>query len=661
MSLVRALFFIIASLLITGCGGGGDDKTSISISVTKADFQLTQNINVYEPVMVNVQFNGDGLVVGYPAGVSDPGWLQIEVLNSNSNSALVKLSFVPYWQVGKYSTTVRFVTGRQDGSNLSYVDLPVTAEVVPQFSALAPAMDFQQVIGAGQLTKPLEGYKIDIQGPKAVWTVTSNVDWLTFDKTSGTGAASVNVKVAKNAGDGNGIITIVDSISSRSVQFNVRVTRELNAAKFGPEALEFSVSPTTILTELVKTVNITDAVNSTVPELAVTWSFKKASVPWLKVDKVEGSTATPQAVQVSADSAVNSLPIGTVNETLVFSYVTSDKVSHDVEIPVKFTSTLPSIQVVTPYIVKPNVAGTLTLRGYGFDQLSANSKIKIGDNSYPIKSLQSDTQLKIDHPALAAGRYSISLEISSHLPLYSGTLVVQASEVMPEQTISAPGLRRVMTYDPERKRIYTYNNSSSELEVFSYQQGSWAKTHTRSFAQPNDLELTKDGKQLLATVGPELWTIDITQDQLPVAMLLSVASNWNCNQYFKGVVTLNDNKVAMSSDYSNCSGHTNTVVYDLNLKKVFGNYFAYNSTVAASGDGSRLLIGQSGLTPAQDIMLIDTLNYQTLPTSTAASVPFATMNYDGSKIIAGTGNNQVFDHDLKFLGTLCRSHIKFNF
>jgi hypothetical protein len=445
----------------------------------------------------------------------------------------------------------------------------------------------------------------------------------------------------------------------QSAQFTVRVTRELNTAKFAPETLEFSISPTTTLTELVKTLNVTDALDSAVPELAVTWSFKKASVPWLNVNKTEGSTATAQAVQVSVDSAVNSLPMGTVNETLVFSYVTRDKVSHDVEIPVKFTSTLPSIQVVTPYIVKPNVAGTLTLRGYGFDQLSANSKIKIGDNSYPIKSLQSATQLKIDHPALAAGRYPISLEISSQLPLYHGTLVVQASEVMPEQTISAPGLRRVMTYDPERKRIYTYNTSTSELEVFSYQQGSWAKTHTRSFARPTDLELTKDGKQLLAVVGSELWTIDITQEELPAAMLFSVASNWSCNQYFKGVVTLNDNKVAMSSDYLNCSGHTNTVVYDLNLKKVFGNYFTYNSTVAASGDGSRFLIGQSGLSPAQDIMLIDTLNYQTLPTSTAATIHFATMNFDGSRTIAGTGNNQVFDQEFKFLGTLGSSDVTY--
>lgn len=650
MPMVRALFFVILSLLIAGCGGAGEDKVSIAISATKADFQLTQDSSLQEPVLVNVEFSGESFLVGYPAGISDPGWLQIDVLSNNNNKALVKISFTNNRDVGKYSTTVRFVTGNPGGYNITYVDLPVTAEVHPKFTATAPDMVFKQVVSAEHLTMPKTGYAINMQGSRAKWTVTSNVDWISFDKTSGSGAGTVNVRVLKNAGDGYGTITVRDSQSFQSQQIPVRVVYQQNIARFNPESLEFSVNATTSLAELLKNLDVTDSLSSAAPELGVNWSFKEASVPWLKVDKIQGNTAESQKLQVSVDSAVTSLPTGTVNEKLVFSYTTNDQVSHEVEIPVKFTSSLPSVQVVAPYIIEPNVPGTLTVRGYGFDQLSANSKIKIGESSYPIKSLQSDTQLKIDHPALGAGRYPVSLEISSQLPLQTATLVVQESEALPDYTIPAPGVRPVLAYDPERKRIYTFNLMNAEFEVYSYQQGSWAKIYSHSFGLPQDLKLTKDGKQLIAVIGAELWTIDVTKDNFPAKKLLDLLRDYSGSFYFKNVVTLNDNKVALSSTNYNCLGCSNVIIYDLNFKKFFGNYSAYSPAVAASGDGSRLFIGQNKVSTDPEMLLIDTFNYQKLPTNSSGNFNVTEMNKDGSKSLAG--NNQIYDQELRFFGNL---------
>lgn len=652
MTLVRSLFIVFASLLLAACGGGGEekiDKTSIAISQTQADFQLVQNDSAIQPITVNVQFKGDGLIVGYPPNVPDVSWLSIEVVSNTTTTAVVKLTFRPYWQIGKYSTTVRFLTGRQDGSDLSFVDLPVTAEVFAPFDAIAPSLNFEQIIGAEQHTAPKAGYQISILGPKANWTITSNVDWLTFDKTSGSGASPVKVTVTKNAGAGNGIITIADAQSKRSRQISVRVDRKQNSLQATPQPIEFVFDTNTPSTELTKTFSMSDLLNSTVPEVAMPWAFKKASASWLKVDKTQGSTATVETLKVTVDNTINAVPTGIIWETLTFSYTTPDNVSHDVEILVKVTSSLPSIQVVAPHIIQPDKAGTLIIRGYGFNQLTESSQIKIGDNSYPIKSLQSDTQLTVDHPGFAAGRYPISLAINSVLPLQNGTLHVQAAEAMNEQSITAPGIRAVMTYDAERKRIYAYNKSSSELEVFSYQQGTWSRTHSRSFGDAKDLALTKDGKQLLAVVDAELWTIDITQDTLPAKTLLSQPMS-GCNLYFKNLATLNDNKVAISSDYTNCSGFTTVNIYDLNQKGLMKNYSAYNSVVAASVDGSRLFIAQNGVSPAQEMLLIDTLSYQTIPTSAFGNIAAAELNKDGSKTFAGT--DQVFDAQLQLHGNL---------
>lgn len=661
MSIFRNLIAFIAVMLLTACGGGGggDDKYSIAISISQASFLETQNVMPTKPIDVDVTFNGDGLVVGYPPNVTPANWLDIQVLSNTNSTAKVRLSLIGYSQTGKFSTTVRFVTGKQDGSNLTYVDLPVSAEVVQQFDVTAPALDFVQIIGDEANTSPKAGYNFAIQGPRSTWSVSSNVDWLTFSKTSGSGADQVKLTVTKNAGTGNAIITFSDSQSNRSKQFNVRVERKQNALTITPQTLELSVGTSTTLAELTKTLTITDTVNSTVAAIAVPWNFKSASATWLKVDKTQGSTANTQTVQVSIDNSINGLPTGTFNEKLIFTYVAGDNVEREVEVPIKVTSTLPSIQVAAPYVLKPNTTGSLIVRGFGFSQLTAASRVKIGDNFYPIKSLDSDTQLKIEHQGFAAGRYPVSLDLNSTVPLKTATLVVQARETFSAQQLSAPGSRTTMVYDDERNRVYAYNKTLAQVEVFSLRAGQWVLSHTTSFAEINDLALTKDGKQLLATVKAQLWSIDISKDNLPATLLLDQGDGFSCNLYFKQIAPLNDNKVALASTYSNCSGFTSAIVFDLNTKKEFGRYSAYNSSVAASGDGSRLVISQNGVSPAQEIQLIDTLDYKKLPTSAFGNVSALDLNLDGSKIIAG--ENQLYDGQLTPLGTLGHNYERFNY
>ncbi len=661
MSMIRKLIVMMAVMVLTACGGGGgdDDKYSIAISISQASFLETQNVMPTKPIDVDVTFNGDGLVVGYPPNVQPANWLDIQVISNTNTTAKVRLSFIGYFQPGKFSTTVRFVTGKQDGSALTYVDLPVSAEVVQQFDVTAPALNFVQIIGDEANTSPKAGYNFAISGPRSTWSVSSNVDWLTLSKTSGAGADQVKLTVSKNAGAGNAIITFTDSQSNRSKQFNVSVERKQNALQITPQALEIAVGTTTTLAELTKTLTITDTVNSTVAGIAVPWNFKSSSATWLKVDKTAGSTANTQTLQVSVDNSINALPTGTFNEKLIFTYVAGDNVEREVQVPVKVTSTLPSVQVVAPYVLKPNAAGSFIVRGYGFSRLTASSRVKIGDNFYPIKSLDSDTQLKVEHSGFATGRYPVSLDLNSTVPLKTATLVVQSRETPTSQELLAPGTRNTMVYDNERNRVYAYNKTLAQIEVFSLRQGQWVLSHTTSFAEVTDLALTKDGQQLLAAVDAQLWSIDITKDNLPATMLLDRGDGFSCKLYFKNIATLNDNKVALAMTYTNCSGFTSAIVYDLAQRKEFGSYLAYNSSVAASGDGSRLLISQNGVSPEQEIQLIDTLDYKKLPTSAFGNVSFLDMNQDGSKIIAG--ENQLYDGQLNRLGTLGRNYESFNY
>lgn len=655
MSLLRKFLICITLSLLSACGGGGGEngspaeRTSISLSVAKADFQQQVNAATTSSILVDVQFKGDGIVVGYPPNVPEANWLSIQVVNSTQTTAKVELKLIPILQLGRYSTTLRFVTGKQDGSNLNYVDLPVTAEIYPGFNATAPALDFVQIIGDEQNTLPKTGFEISIEGVKTNWTISANVDWLTFSKTSGSGPAKSQVTVQKNAGSGNGIITVSDALSKQKREFAVRVVRQTNQLKVKASPQDLTVSTTTTPAQAVTSLELTDSVNSSAANLALAWTFKQASAPWLKVDKTQGSTASAQIIQVSLDATINAIPAGTYNEKLVFTYTTSDNVSRELEVPIKVTSELPSIQVAAPYVITPNTAGTLIIRGYGFNRLSANSRIKIGENFYPIKTLQSDTQLKVEHTGFTAGSYPVSLDLNSAFPLKGSNLVVKTLNNTAAQTLDAPGNRSVMLFDDEREQIYAYNSTTEQIEIFSYQQGKWSLSWTKDFADIRAMALTKDGSKLIATRRSELWSFDLTQANWPATLLLNVGGS-SCNLNLATVATLNDNKVAVSSFYNSCSGYSNLYMFDLTNNKTFGNFSAFNGSVNSSKDGTKLVISQTGLSPAPEVLLLDSLAYQTIPTNLFGNHAQAELNTDGSRIMFN--NATVFDENLKPHGSI---------
>lgn len=633
MPLLKHVLLLLVALMLSACGGGGEEaKSTISLSTSKADFQQQLNAPLVAPVIVDVQFSGDGIVVGYPPNVPEASWLSIRVLSNTQTTARVELALNTNSQLGNLNTTVRFVTGKQDGSNLTFVDLPVSAEVYTPFTVSAPSLDFTQIIGDEPNTKPKAGFALNIGGAKANWTITANVDWLTVSKTSGVGPASVQLTVQKNAGSGNGIITISDALSKQSRDITVRVDRQQNklVASTLPQAL--TVTPTTSPAQAVTTLTLTDSVNSTVPNLSLPWTLKQSSAPWLKVDKTQGATATAQVLQVSVDTAFNQLPTGTYDEKLIFSYTTPDNVSKELEIPVKVTSELPSLQLASPYVMMPNTAGTLIIRGYGFDRLSANSRIMIGDNAYPIGTSPTPTQLTVAHSGFAAGVYPVRLDMNSAFPLKSSNLIVKPTVVTSKQTLAVPGSRNAMVFDAERDQLYAYNASLSQLEMFSVQSGKWALSRTKTVSDLSHMALTKDGRQLIATQRNELWSYDLTKENWPATLLLKT-SDGNCSTRLSTVATLNDNKVAVGSYFENCSGYTNVYLFDLLRNKTFGTFNAYNSSVNSTIDGAKLVISQNGLSPAPHVQLLDSLAYQPVPTRLAGNFGQAELNSNGTRIM----------------------------
>jgi hypothetical protein len=120
----------LASAALAGCGGGGGSGTSISVDQASVTFTAASAGTLPAGRQIRATFKGDGILIGYPADVPEPSWLGLQLLSQTGSSATLAVSILQTdLPPGSYSTTLRFVTGRADGSGLKHVDVPVSYSV----------------------------------------------------------------------------------------------------------------------------------------------------------------------------------------------------------------------------------------------------------------------------------------------------------------------------------------------------------------------------------------------------------------------------------------------------------------------------------------------------------------------------------------------------
>ncbi len=124
---LRALTPLLLALALAACGGGNDDGASYSISVSPTS--ITLNGMTGDPAVVanlDINYNGPGVVVGTLPGVPVPDWITLQVVPHTSTTATAVITASTAGMPGNYSVTLRFATGKPDGSSPVYADLAVT-------------------------------------------------------------------------------------------------------------------------------------------------------------------------------------------------------------------------------------------------------------------------------------------------------------------------------------------------------------------------------------------------------------------------------------------------------------------------------------------------------------------------------------------------------
>jgi len=95
MSVRHTWLALVASLALSACGGGTSSPPGTSISLDKSSLTFSATRGGASPASqaVVASWVGDGLIVGYPAGVSQASWLAVTLAQSGASSAIATVSW----------------------------------------------------------------------------------------------------------------------------------------------------------------------------------------------------------------------------------------------------------------------------------------------------------------------------------------------------------------------------------------------------------------------------------------------------------------------------------------------------------------------------------------------------------------------------------------
>jgi hypothetical protein len=177
---------ICVTLLLSACGGDKEKNYTINANVSTISFSNEIITEFDHSIAVNVTFNGDGLLVGY-APDSDPvGWLEFRTEDLTATSATIHIDLTQADQIniGQYLTKLRLSTGKlsDSGATLVHHDIDVSLFISERIS-------FRGTFG----DTIIPNQTIDIASENNDWQLTSDVDWISFNVTSGTGNATITL------------------------------------------------------------------------------------------------------------------------------------------------------------------------------------------------------------------------------------------------------------------------------------------------------------------------------------------------------------------------------------------------------------------------------------------------------------------------------------
>jgi hypothetical protein len=515
-----------------------------------------------------------------------------------------------------------------------------------------------------QAPQPATGYTLTIAGTLARWHVTSDSSWIKLSATSGTGPGTVTVTADSSAqrhGSFTGSVTVTDDHSGTSQSVQATLSARSPKLVVSPTSATFSVDTTTTASALSEMVLVTDELNGAAASEAASWTLQSLSAPWLQWTPSSGSSSPSANSTLSlVTSELVKLAPGPYTATVTLGYQTADGTSGTVSFPVTLSYKLASVSFVGPYIGLANQPGWLYVRGAGFTAVPGSLTVSIGSTDVAGATPDSDTQVRVSYPALAAGTYPVSIKNQLGLVVTKAQLVVLTPPSLAYQAIGVSTTRQRLVYDAERTTLYGVNASGQAIEVYQLANGAWSAAAPFVLANLTDIALTPNGRSLIVLTQQEVNEMALPIGAGSVSQPRAPNPTSFCGQYLASLAMLNDGRAAVNSLLSGCSGFTPIYLYDVtSYSFVQGPYpsaTAYDGLLGGAADGSKIFFGTKNVSPAQAIGVISALNDSfSSNNSVSYNLIAVTVSGDASRVIL---NSDVYDGSLNLLAHMPASASK---
>lgn len=568
-------------------------------------------------VGVTAQSSTGALTTSVAYTGSASGWLTISPPTSTSLPATLRLSAASL-PAGNYSAIVTLTSG---GYSLP---LPVNCTVRPSLGLSSSALSF--AAKSGQATLPT-AQNIDVASATGATTYTPSVtygtgasNWLNVSGSAAPGTLSVapNTTTLTPGTTYTARVSLAPAGGGSPASFDVSYAVGSSTLTLTPTPLAFSLNAASAPTDafLKRTIATGDT------GAPLSWTAT-SSVPWLSVtpNGVSGDAATVALVT----SALKPLSTGVSNGSINFTFNGSGVSATTVTVPVSLNLNLPKIDYVAPYVAVANRAESVILRGSGFNSL-AGQAISFGSTAVTDYTVVSDSEIRLTHPALAAGNYPLHIGSGSSIDFSSATLVSVIPPTFAGTTLTYPNSAAKqplqLVYDSERKAllvavVYPSAGSGGSLipsagssgDIFRYTNNgtNWSATPTSQYVPTfRDIGLATDGSKLIAVSDCAVTPLD------PVLLSAGTSANLNCATlsiiHFNHMVMTNNGLMLITTGV-NGSGSSPLYGYSLRTGTVtpvdgYYNYFYFGSP-GASLDGSRAAIIEGGLSPTPPVIRYD--------------------------------------------------------
>lgn len=672
---IRAVFAIVSfGLILSACGGGGGGGSpagggglDFGLSQSTVSVTANQDDSSVNAVSVTVSaFNGSVYfrISGYSLATLDcPGantcTITVPLPNPNTLSA----------GTNSYSISVMGCSDLfcQNPLASSPKTLTVNYTINPGTAVSPQVFNFSAVEGT---IPPAQNLTITSGSGSASWTssiaYTSGSGWLTLTPANG-GALPETVAIqpaAMSRGDYQAIVTLTNTVKgvSRFVIINYSTTSALFAT---PNTTQFNIGNTPAPADLKKQLIISSNYVNNTPNL--NWSASVDAV-WLAVAPRSGDTTTANVltldlVQAELDKLLNGTYTAMVTLASASPFVSS------ISIPVTLVVNRTQLNYVSPYVGYTNRSEEVILRGVGFSRITING-IRFGNVNASSFNVVSDTEIRATYPVLAENAYPVQIVSANGTFASMATLLVKPeSNYSTSNVPSNYGLITRMFYDPERQSVLMLSGYTAFQNViirYHWNGSAWVNTSV-TLPPPiigvSDMALSPDGKYILAVSSSNIVDDHANRRKLihldaSTLDVLEITAELINTGAFRSIAFANDGTALIASgDYTDPTTFR-FYRYQVNYKtfSALTNELPNRNGVklAASGDGSRIVIGTSagGIAPpsGSDFIAFYSASDDTIMSASHTGATYnISLTRTGTMSILGSG---VFDSTYNLIGLM---------